>query len=396
VEEAAPWWLGDALGVGPRGLTLDGVCLADLAGELGTPLYVYGARTLRRRIAELRTALGSTGAAFRIHYAMKAARFRPVLEVLRGEGVGIDACSPREVELAASTGFSPAEISVTVSMPSNGDLEHLCAQGVHVNLDTRSALRRWAAIRGAGGTVGLRVNPGVRVGWGEDPKLCYGNSKFGIDPESVVDTAEYAASLGLCVDEVHVHAGWGLQAGAAPAIGAMFARIAGIARAIPTVRTINLGGGLCWRQRAEDEPLPLSAWADLVREHIAPTGCVVACEPGTFVAAAAGVLLARVNTVEARSSGTWVGVDAGHNVNCYAAHYGIPHAIVPVARPLAPPASTVHVAGNINEANDVFARSLRLPPLDEGDLVAFYPAGAYGASMASDHCLRGLPAEVLV
>ena len=56
----------------------------------------------------------------------------------------------------------------------------------------------------------------------------------------------------------------------------------------------------------------------------------------------------------------------------------------------------VHVAGNINEANDVFARSLPLPPLAEGDLLALYPAGAYGASMASDHCLRGLPAEVLL
>ena len=54
------------------------------------------------------------------------------------------------------------------------------------------------------------------------------------------------------------------------------------------------------------------------------------------------------------------------------------------------------MAGNINEANDVFARSAMLPPFSEGDLVALYPAGAYGASMASDHCLRGLPAEVMV
>jgi diaminopimelate decarboxylase len=236
----------------------------------------------------------------------------------------------------------------------------------------------------------------VRVGWGDDPKLSYGDAKFGFDPEAVLDAAAEAASLGLSVDELHVHAGWGLQARAAPVMGAVFAWIAELARAIPTVRTLNLGGGLCWRQRAEDEPLALSTWADLVRTHIAPTGCAVACEPGTFVAASAGVLLAEVNTVETRRSGTWVGIDAGHNVNCYAAHYGIPLAILSVARPLSPPAGAVHVAGNINEANDVFARSARLPALHEGDLVALYPAGAYGASMASDHCLRGLPGEVLV
>ncbi len=123
---------------------------------------------------------------------------------------------------------------------------------------------------------------------------------------------------------------------------------------------------------------------------------MVACEPGTFVASSAGVLVAEVNTVETRKSGTWVGIDAGHNVNCYAAHYGIPLAILSVARPLAPEGPAVRLAGNINEANDVFARSVPLPELHEGDLVALYPAGAYGASMASDHCLRALPAEVLV
>jgi diaminopimelate decarboxylase len=70
--------------------------------------------------------------------------------------------------------------------------------------------------------------------------------------------------------------------------------------------------------------------------------------------------------------------------------------VTPVARPLAPAARVAHVAGNVNEANDVFARDVRLPELREGDLVAFHPAGAYGASMASDHCMRGQPAEVLV
>ena len=112
--------------------------------------------------------------------------------------------------------------------------------------------------------------------------------------------------------------------------------------------------------------------------------------------ATAGVLVAEVNTVETRASGTWVGVDAGHNVNVYAAHYGIPLAIVPVHAPLAESPGPVHVAGNVNEANDVFARDLPLPAVLEGDLLAFWPAGAYGAAMASDHCLRGLPVEVVV
>lgn len=396
-DPAPPWWLGDALTAGPGGLELDGVPLAEVARRHGTPVYVYGARTLTRRVGELRAALRSTGAPYRIHYAMKAARFGPVLELLRREGdLGIDACSPREVERALAAGFDASEVSVTATMLSDRDLASFAARGVHVNLDSRSALRRWAATPGRGATVGLRVNPMVRVGWGDEPKLSYGDSKFGFDADAVLDAARYAASLGLEVDELHVHAGWGLQASAASALGGVYKGLAALARAIPTVRTINVGGGLCWRQRAEDEPLTPAAWAALLRDHLAPTGCAIACEPGTFIASSAGVLVAEVNTVERRQSGAWVGLDAGHNVNCYAAHYAIPHAIASVARPLAPPAEPVHVAGNINEANDVFARSVRLPALAEGDLVALYPAGAYGASMASDHCLRGLPAEVLV
>ena len=75
-------------------------------------------------------------------------------------------------------------------------------------------------------------------------------------------------------------------------------------------------------------------------------------------------------------------------MNVYAAHYGIPHAIVPVARPLAPEDAVYEIAGNINEANDVFARARAMPAVKEGDLLAFLPAGAYGSSMASDHCFR--------
>lgn len=400
-EEAHPWWLGDALTIGRDGLLIDGVSIADTARRHGTPLYIYGERTLRRRVSELRHALDTavlgTRTPFQVRYAMKACRFRPVLDVLRSErDVGIDACSPREVERALEAGFRADEISVTAGMLSDRDLSAFAKHGVHVNLDTRSALARWARTAGASREVGLRIDPNVRIGWSGEQKHSYGDSKFGFAVTSVLDAVAFAESLGLAIVELHVHAGWGLQASVAGELATIFAQMAALAKAIPTVRTIDVGGGLPWRQRAEDDPLLPATWASLLRAHLVPTGCVLKCEPGTFLAASAGVLVAEVNTVEVRPSGKWVGVDAGHNVNVYAAHYAIPHAIVSVARPLAPPFATVHVAGNINEANDVFARDLPFAEIEEGELVVLYPAGAYGASMASDHCMRGLPQEVLV
>lgn len=396
MSEALPWWAGDGLADGADGLALDGQTLAGLAAAHGTPLYVYSRRVALAQVARMREALLAVGVEPRIHYALKANRHPPLLRALREEGgVGADCCSPREVALARAMGWDPDAISVTAGMLSDRDLAMLVAAGVHLNLDTRSALRRYVE-RGGRGPVGLRVDPGVEVGYGRDPKVAYGNTKFGFRAEDVPGALAYARELGLEVDTLHLHAGWGLQGADLDRVEAAFVRLAGLARGVPGLRAVNVGGGLGARQRAEDEPLTLAAWADLVRRHLRPLGVPVACEPGTWVVARAGVLLVEVNTVERKGDVAWVGVDAGHAVNVYAAHYGIPLEIVPVARPYARLDHVYAVAGNINEAGDVFARGRLLPELHEGDLLALLPAGAYGASMMSDHCLRGGAAEVMV
>lgn len=391
--------LGDALGQSP-GLTVDGVDVGALAARLGTPLYVYGRKTLSRRFDELEQAGRHIGRPFEIRFAMKSNRFGPVLDLVRErKTLKVDTCSPREVERALSHGFMPHELSLTAGMLSQRDLALAARYGVKPNLDTFSVIRRWAATpQRQSDRIGLRINPEVSVGWGEEPKLAYGNSKFGFDQARVLEAAAYAKDLGLVVDEVHMHLGWGLQKSAAPTVLTAFSRLAELAQAIPTVSTVNVGGGLCWRHRASDDPLPLSTWADLVRQALAPLPphVGVACEPGTYVTSASGVLVVEATTVEPRKSGTWIGVDAGHAVNVFAAHYGIPMIFLPVAEPLRPLTQRVHIGGNINEANDVFARDRAFPEVAEGELLALWPAGGYGASMASDHCLRGQPAEVLV
>ncbi len=402
---AGRYFLGDALSVGAEGLLLDGVAVGPLARRLGTPLYVYGKATLERRFAELKAALGGTGRRYEIRFAMKSNRFGPVLDLVRQQpGVKVDCCSPREMQRALEHGFLPHELSLTAGMLSERDLRAVLASKVRPNLDTFSVLRRWAAVLdaagvdGAGREIGLRINPEVALGWGTEPKLAYGNSKFGFDQDRVLDAATYAKSLGLTVVEVHMHVGWGLQRSAAGTLREVFGRLAGFATAIDTVTLVNVGGGLCWKHRVEDDPLPLATWAEIVGDALSglPATIGIACEPGTFITAASGVLVVEVNTIEERRSGTWIGVDAGHSVNVFAAHYGIPMAFIKVADPLAPDAQIVNIGGNINEANDVFARDRALPAVSEGELLALWPAGGYGSSMASDHCLRGQPGEVLV
>jgi diaminopimelate decarboxylase len=397
MQIAPAWWHADELGADDSGLRLDGHGIAKLAAQHGTPLYVYSANTIRRRFRELRAALAETDAPFRIRYAMKANRFRPVLDAVRREGdIGIDASSPREVALALDAGFAPHEISATSVMPSNRDLAAYAAAGIHVNLDTYSALSRWAITPGRSPRLGLRVDPEVAAGYGEDTKFAYGGGKFGFPSADVVPAATFAAGLGLRVDELHVHVGWGLQEAACEALAGVYGRLAALTGMLPSVQVVNTGGGLCWRQQRDERPLVPETWSALLKLHLAPLGCTIACEPGTYPLASAGLLVAEVNTVEARAGITWVGLDAGQNVNVYAAHYAIPHEIIHVGRPLAPAVLRCNVAGNINEAADVFARDVALPDVKEGDLLAFFPAGAYGSSMASEHCLRPFAGEVMI
>jgi diaminopimelate decarboxylase len=391
-----PWWVGDGLGVGPLGLTLDGHDVAAAAATHGTPLYLYSRSVAVQRLRALQDALASTGAPSAVYYALKANRYPPLVAALREAGAGLDACSPREVEWALTRGFTRDRISVTAGMLSERDLDQLVASGCHLNLDGFSALRRYASRVPAGTRVGLRIDAEVEVGYGKDPKVTYGNSKFGLRSADVPEALALARRSGLSVDTLHMHCGWGLQEDDEAEVDAAFAGLARLARLVPELETINVGGGLGVRQRGSDRPLPLGRWAELLRRHFAPLGVSIACEPGTWVVAVAGLLVAQVTTVEQKGAIRWLGVDAGHNVNVYPGHYAIPLEIVPVARPLAPPDTTYHVAGNLNEAGDVFARARTLPALEEGDLVAFLPTGAYGASMASDHCLRGWATEAMV
>jgi diaminopimelate decarboxylase len=391
------WWEHESLTVLGERLLLDGTDLEALAREHGTPLYVYSRATLQRQLGRLGAALAAVTDRYRIYYAMKANRCPGVLRAVREvPGMGVDTCSPRELELALESGFTPERISFNAGMLSARDLAQIASRGVHCTLDSFSALRRYGARVPRGTPVGLRFDPAITVGYGGSQQTAYGSGKFGFDPAECQQALRVAQEAGLRVDSVHMHIGWGLPEEARAMVEEAFTRLASIARQVPELHSVNVGGGLGGRFRAGDRPLPLSAWSDILARHLAPLGVTIACEPGTFIAAPAGVLLVEVNTVEERRGTRWIGIDAGHAINPCPALYGIQLEVVSLRAPLSPPLHEYTVAGHINEACDIWARGCRLPEVREGDLLALLPAGAYGASMASDHCLRGQVKELVL
>ena len=396
IANAPQWWERPGLLAADGRLLVAGQDATGLALEHGTPLFVYDRRRFVENAERLAAALTRAGLRHRLRFALKANPDPRVLEVLRPL-VGIDACSPGEVERAIACGWAPAEISVTATNLSDRDLDAILAHDVHLNLDAVSQIerlgRRLAALGLAPRPIGIRINPGAGVGYND--KLAYSGerpTKFGIYEERVDEAVAVATRLGLAIDTVHVHAGSGWLGDGLAGFEAALARVAGIARRLVAdghpIAEVNVGGGLGVPARADEVPVDLEAYAATIARQLAGLDVLVGCEPGDYLAKDSAVLLAEVVTVEERAGTTFVGLDAGWNVNCSYFIYRYAQEIVVCRDARGARTERVTVAGHINEAGDLFAEDYDLPPVVEGDIVALLNAGGYHQAMSSTHCLR--------
>jgi len=408
VLTAAPWWVRPGLDIDEAGrLRVAGLDAEALARELGTPLFVYDRRRFAEHARRLQAALAATGFPYCVRFALKANPLPEVLEVFRGlgepgspEAIGIDACSPGEVERAIASGWRPDEISYTGTNVSERDLDVILAYGVHVNLDAISQIERFGR-RAPGSAIGIRVDPGTGAGYNEHLEYAGDRpTKFGIDLERLDDAIAAASRHDLAIDTVHFHAGSGWLAGGLDGFERALARAVdavGILRAAGhSIAEVNVGGGLGAPARQEERGVDLDAYAAVLARHLGPLGVTIACEPGDLLSKDAAILLGEVVSVEDRRGVTFVGLDVGWNLNCSYFIYRFAQEFVVCRAAGADRTERVTVAGNINEAGDVFAEDYAMPPVEEGDIVATLNAGGYLQAMSSTHCLRPLAKAVFL
>ena len=378
-----------------------------LAREHGTPLFVYDRTRFAENARRFQAALAGTGLPFRLRFALKANPLPEVLEVFRGLGapgspgsVGIDACSPGEVERAIECGWRPDEISYTGTNVSERDLDVLLAHGVHLNLDAISQIERYGR-RAPGTTIGVRIDPGVGAGYNEHLEYAGDRpTKFGIGLERLDEAVAAAGRHDLTIDTVHFHAGsgWladgldGFERALTPAVEAV-ARLRAAGHAIAEV---NVGGGLGAPAREDERAVDLDAYAAVLARHLGGLGVTVGCEPGDQLSKDAAILLGEVVTVERRRDVTFVGLDIGWNVNCAYFIYRFAQELVVCRAAGAARSEVVTVAGHINEAGDVFAEDYPMAPVEEGDIVALLNAGGYLQAMSSTHCLRPMGGAIFL
>jgi len=383
-------------------LFAENVAVARVAAAVGTPFYLYSSASFAAQYEALAGALAPLRPL--ICYAIKANSNQAVLRLFAGLGAGADVVSEGELRRALAAGFSPQRIVFSGVGKTSAELAAALDADIHqINVESVSELRRLselAAAREQTARVALRVNPSVVLDTHRGVATGRHGDKFGIHHDEIVPAYRLAAQLpGIEPVGLTVHIGSQIKE-LGPSREA-FRRVADLVIALrnqgQNVERVDLGGGLTIPYRdAIPPPASPSEYAALVQEIFGSLNVALEFEPGRFLVGPGGILVTTVVTVKEGGHRVIV-VDAAMNDLVRPAMYDIEHAIVPVREAARrAPRIPADIVGPVCESTDTFNRSYGLPPIEEGDLVAFTVAGAYGAVMSSTYNTRPLVPEVLV
>ena len=385
-----PPWFG-----GEEGMLLIGGCgAASLVDEAGdTPLFVYDMAIVEAQVRRFRDAMPP---AVHLHYAIKANPYAPLLARMTGLVDGFDIASGGELAMALDAGMAPDRISFAGPGKRDDELSAAIHAGVTINLESEGEARRAIAVARRIGKVArlaVRVNPdfdlkgsGMRMGGGAKP--------FGVDADRAAALARMVIDAGADWRGWHIFAGsqnldpMAIMEAQAATID-LAARLSQAAGAAPPL--VNLGGGFGLAYFPGDERLdirPIGVALASALEALPPilADSLFAIELGRWLVGESGVYLTRVVDVKTSQGERFAVVDGGlHHQLAASGNFGtVVRRNYPIAlanRFGAPPAAEpVTVVGCLCTPIDRLGDKLALPPVEEGDLVAIFLAGAYGAS----------------
>ena len=391
-----------------------GVDLQELAKRHGTPIYAYDASVIRQRCADLRD--WDT-----VRFAQKACSNLAILDLVRREGVLVDAVSHGEIARAIAAGYStksPSEgqdnlpaadpIVYTADIFDHESLEAVVQHGIHVNCGSADMLEQLAE-RVPGANVTLRINPGFGHGHSQKTNTGGEGSKHGIWHEAIPDVLQRAEWAGLAVTGLHMHIGSGADLDHLATVAESLEKTAhDIGRSLTT---ISAGGGLPVPYQKDERRADLSEYFklwDATRKRLEDSfghRIRLEIEPGRYLTAEAGILVTEVRAVKRQGSKKYLLVDAGFHTLARPVLYGSYHPMSLCPTSTTPPheLEAVAIGGPLCESGDIFTQeeggfvSTRdLPPARVGDLLVIEVAGAYGFVMASNYNSKPFPAEVLI
>lgn len=376
--------------------------LREIARIHGTPCWAYDAATIRQRIAALRSF-------DTIRFAQKANSNTHLLRLMRAEGVKVDAVSLGEIERALAAGYIAGgdEIVFTADLFDHATLARIVELKVPVNAGSIDMLHQLGE-RSPGHRVWLRINPGFGHGHSNKTNTGGEHSKHGIWHSDLPAALAAIRQHGLKLVGLHMHIGSGVDYSHLERV--CHAMVELVAKVDVPIEAISAGGGLSIPYRDGDPQIDtahyFSLW-DAARQEIAKAqghAIHLELEPGRYLVAESGVLIAEVRATKQMGRNTFVLVDAGFNELMRPSMYGSFHRIEVLPADDTPRTrQPTVVAGPLCESGDVFTQgqggvvqTRELLQAKVGDLMVFHDAGAYGASMSSNYNTRPSIPEVLV
>ena len=390
----------------PSALACGEIALDALAKKYGTPLYVYSADHIRYRLDLFTKAFA--GQKHLVCYAVKANSALAILKLIDRAGAGFDIVSGGELERILGVNKSAATRVVFSGVGKTApEIDLALRSGILLfNIESEGELdllTQRAATLKKRARVALRVNPDVFAE--THPYISTGlrEHKFGIDihrAHAVYRNAAKSRWIEPAGVSVHI----GSQIRAADPFGAAASRVASLIRLLRKdglpIRYLDAGGGLGIEYHLD---LPFHP-EEKIRQYAAVLkkavngieGIELLLEPGRFLVAQAGALLARVLYTKKNGKKNFIILDAGMNDLIRPSLYQAHHEIIPVNPRRGARKITADIVGPVCETGDFFARDRAIIAAQPGDLVAILDAGAYGQSLASNYNSRPRPAELLV
>lgn len=393
-------------------LEIGGCDLVELAEKYGTPLYVFDEKTIRTIANEYKTAFKDYPN-INMLYAAKAFMTKAICKIMSSEGFGFDLVSGGEIYTAHSAGVDMSKCLFNGNNKSYDELQLALEVGVGKfsvdNFLELALLNEAAGAAGKKADILLRITPGIECHTHEYIQTGHLDSKFGFDLTQIDDALELLRDEYENLNVIGLHAHIGSQIFETKIyydeVEVILKEIARIKEKFGIeLHTINLGGGLGIKYTENDRPPTVEEIARQITSSVEEnskkynTGDItIFIEPGRSIIGTSGVTLYTVGSSKQVPKGRkYVAVDGGMADNPRPSLYQALYTAQVANKPEAPLAQTITLAGRFCESGDILIKDLKMPELEEGDIICVYDTGAYGYSMSSNYNRVLKPAAVLV
>jgi len=393
-------------------LYCEDVPVCRIAETAGTPTYVYAAAGFKDAYQSMAAAFSALNPT--ICYSIKSCQNLHIIRLLARLGAGMDIVSGGELYRALAADADPAKIVFAGVGKTDDEIHQAIDAGIGwFNIESEAELANLIRIAGEHKQTpcaALRVNPDVDPKTHRHTATGKRETKFGVDLERARRVfKEFGRDANVRLSGIHLHIGSPVYT-VEPYVRAI-TKALGLIEELRTdgfaIDTLNLGGGYGASYETDQSPTP-AEYARAIVPLLADQNLKVILEPGRSISANAGILLVRTLYVKQGGDKHFIITDGAMTELIRPALYDAFHFAWPT-RPgvrLIPPARRaklemegtieVDIVGPMCETGDFLARDRHLPPVQRGDLIAIFSAGAYGFAMASHYNSRPNAAEVLV